>query len=157
MKGRRRISAQQFPDGTELLLSLSCKRLVHLCPDFLLEFLECYWPLLEIKLSCLGSSTFSICLKHAREVASIFISCVRQAEYNLQFMFSSKKEKLKFVENHRKRSEHNCEDVGYHFVINSHPTKHCVTTRNLWLAAFSRQRKQNLEIFLPQGKKRNKN
>ena len=98
---------------------------------------------------------FNLPQTHAREVASIFISCIRQAEYNFQFMFSSREEKLKFVENHRKRSEHNCVDVGYHFVINSHPTKHCVTTRNLWLAAFSRQRKQNLEIFLPQGRKRN--
>ena len=34
-------------------------------------------------------------------------------------MFSSREEKLKFVENHRKRSEHNCVDVGYHFVINN--------------------------------------
>ena len=39
---------------------------------------------------------FSFCLKHARKVAFLHIYCSKQAEYNLQIMFSSREKKLKF-------------------------------------------------------------
>ena len=60
--------------------------------------------------SCLPWEALSFCLKQAREVAFLLTYCSKQAEYNLQIMFSSREKKLKFDQNHRKRWEHNCED-----------------------------------------------